>query len=125
MVARSGRTPASTNLLSSASPVRDGTHSLSRRATAPAFLGLVSFDFVAPFFGAISQIWMGTGVGSMRGCESGNVRAEDEDGMAEWQRWERGMQRRSYKELSPPFCILGFLENHSCDLRSSDFSDAA
>ena len=74
-------------------------------------------------FGAISQIWMGTGVGSVRGCESGNVRAKDEDRMAKWRRYERGKRRRSYKALSPPFRIRGFLGNRSCDLRPSEFFD--
>jgi len=55
-VARSGRMPASTNLLISASPVHDSTHSSSRRALVLIFLGLVFFGFTAPFFGAISQI---------------------------------------------------------------------
>ena len=45
--------------------------------------------------------------------------------MAKWQRWERGMRRCSYKALSPPFRIRGFLGNRSRDLRLSKFSDAA
>ena len=68
---------------------------------------------------------MGTDVGSVRGCESRNVRAEDEDGMAKWQRYERGMRRRSYKALSPPFRIREFLGNRSRGLRLSEFSNAA
>ena len=78
-VARSGRMPASTNLFSSASPVRDGTHSLSHRATTLIFLGLVFFDFVAPFFGAISQIRLGFGGGGKCGCGFGDARDEEED----------------------------------------------
>ena len=30
--------------------------------------------------------------------------------MAKWQRWERGVQRRSYKALPPPFAFEGFGE---------------
>ena len=30
--------------------------------------------------------------------------------MAKWQRWERGVQRRSYKALPPPFAFEGFWE---------------
>ena len=41
------RTPCSSVLRP---PIRDGTHSLSRRAPALAFLGLVFFDLAAPFF---------------------------------------------------------------------------
>ena len=76
--------PASTNLSSSASPVCDGTHSLSQLTPAPTFFGLAFFGFTALLFGAISQIWMGTGVESVCGCESGNVVAEEEDEMAKW-----------------------------------------
>jgi len=75
--------PASTNLLSSASPIHDGTHSSSRRASALAFLGLIFFGFVALFFGAIPQIWLGFGSESKYGCESRNVRAMEEDEVAE------------------------------------------
>ena len=52
----------------------DATHSLSWLAPMVAFFG-----FPAPLFGAISHIWMGTGVGSARGCESVNTRAKEED----------------------------------------------
>ena len=97
----------------------------SRLAPAPAFFGLAFFGFTALLFSAISQIWMGTGIGSMRGCESENVRAEDEDGMAKWRRYERGMRRHNYKALSPPFRIRGFLGNRSYNLCPSEFSDAA
>jgi hypothetical protein len=45
--------------------------------------------------------------------------------VAEWQRWERGMRRRSYKALSPPFRIRGFLGNCSHDLRPYEFSGVA
>ena len=37
--------------------------------------------------------------------------------MTKWQRWERGVRRRSFKALPPPFRIRGFLGNHSHDLR--------
>ena len=102
---RPGRMPASTNLSSFASPMHDGTHSSSRLAPAPAFFG-----FTAPLFSAISQIWMGTGGGSTRGCESGNARAKEEDEMAKWQRWERGVRRHSYKALPHLFAFEGFWE---------------
>ena len=124
-MARSGRTPASTNLLSSASPVRDGTHSLSRRVSALAFLGHVFFGFAAPFFDVISQIWLGVGGASKCRCESGNARVEEEDEMAKWQRWERGVRWHSYKALPPPFRIRGLLGNHSHDLCFSEFSATA
>ena len=78
-----GRTPASTILLISTSPMTDGTHSLLRLALAATFFG-----FLAPFFGAISQIWFGIGGGSA--CESRSARVEEEDEMVKWQRWERG-----------------------------------
>ena len=78
----SGSTPTITILSSSASPVRDGVHSLSRLASVPALFGLVLFEFVALLFGAIFRIWLGAGVGSVRGCESRSVMAKDEDEMA-------------------------------------------
>ena len=46
---------------------------------ASAFLGLVFFDFAAPFFGAISQIWLGFGGRGKYGCGFGDVRDEEED----------------------------------------------
>ena len=46
---------------------------------------------------------------------------EEEDEMAKGQRYERGVRRRSYKALPPPFRILGFLGNRSRDLRFSEF----
>ena len=44
---------------------------------APVFLGLVFFDFVAPFFGAISQIWLGFGGGGKCGCGFDDTRDEE------------------------------------------------
>ena len=46
---------------------------------ASAFLGLVFFDFAAPLFSAISQIWLGFGDGGKCGCGFGGVRDEKED----------------------------------------------
>ena len=46
---------------------------------ASAFLGLVFFDFAAPLFGAIFQIWLGFGGGGKCGCGFGDVRDEEED----------------------------------------------
>ena len=45
--------------------------------------------------------------------------------MAKCQRYEHRMRRRSYKALSPPFRIRGFLGNRSHDLRLFSFFDAA
>ena len=42
--------------------------------------------------------------------ESGSSRAEEEDEMAKWQRWKRGVRRRSYKAHPPPFAFEGFWE---------------
>ena len=53
---------------------------------------------------------METGGGSTCGCGSRNARAEEEDEMAKWQRWERGVRRCSYKALPHPFAFEGFLE---------------
>jgi len=117
--------PASTNLLSFASPVHDGTHSSSQLALMLAFFGLAFFGFAAPLLGAISHIRMETDGGSTRGCGSRNARAEEEDEMTKWQRWERGVRRCSYKALPPPFHIRGFLGNRSHDLRLSEFSATA
>jgi hypothetical protein len=47
--------------------------------------------------------------------------AEEEDEMVKRQRYERGVRRRSYKALPPPFRIRGFLGNRSRDLRFSEF----
>ena len=124
-MARSGRTPASTSLLSFASPVRDDTYSSSRRAPALAFLGLIFFDLAAPFFGAISQIQLGFGGGCKCECEIGNGRTAEEDKMAKWQRWKLEIRWHNYKALSPPLCSLGFLGNRSCDLRLSESSATA
>ena len=41
----------------------------------------------------------------MEECE-----AEEEDEVAKWQRWERGVRRRSYKALPPLFAFKGFWE---------------
>ena len=76
-VTRSERTPASTILLISASPMFDGTHSLSRLALAIYFFG-----FPALFFGDISQIQLGFGGGCKCECEIGNGRTMEEDEMA-------------------------------------------
>ena len=38
---------------------------------------------------------------------------EEEDEVAEWQRWERGVRRCSYKETIPTFRIQGFLGNRT------------
>ena len=81
----------------------DGTHSLSRLALVAAFFG-----FPTPLFGAISQIYFGIGGGSA--YEFGRARAEEEDEMAKWQRWERGVRRRSYKALPPLSAFEGFWE---------------
>ena len=43
------------------------------------FLGLVFFDFLAPFFGAISQIWLRFGGGGKCGGEFGDAKDEEED----------------------------------------------
>ena len=39
--------------------------------------------------------------------------AEEEDEVAKWKRWERGVRRRSYKETIPTFRIQGFLGNRT------------
>ena len=109
-VTRSGRMPASTNLLSSASPGRDATHSSSCWISVVAFWGLVFFGFAPPFLGAISQIWLGFGGGSRSRCESRNATVEEEDEMAKGQRYERGVRRRSYKALPHLFAFEGFWE---------------
>ena len=66
--------PTDTILLSSASPIFNGTHSSSRLAPVAAF-----FDFAAPFFGAISQIWLGFGGGGKCGCGFRDAGVEEED----------------------------------------------
>ena len=53
---------------------------------------------------------METGGRGARGCGSGNARAEEEDEMAKWQRWERGLWWRSYKALPHLFAFEGFWE---------------
>ena len=40
----------------------------------------------------------------------GSAKAEEEDEVAKWQRWERGVRRRSYKALPPLFAFKGFWE---------------
>ena len=62
-----------------ASPIHDDTHSSSCRAMTSAFLGLIFFGFVAPLFGAISQIWLGFGGRGKCGCRFGGARDEEED----------------------------------------------
>ena len=52
----------------------DGTHSLSWLALVAAFFG-----FAAPFFGAISQIWLGFGGKGKCGCGFGDAGVEEED----------------------------------------------
>ena len=56
-------------------------------------------------------------------CEFRSARAKEEDEMAKWQRWERGVRRRSYKALPTlsylrvfgkpllQFALLHFLRN--------------
>ena len=51
--------------------------------------------------------------------------AKEEEEMAKGQRYERGVRRRSYKALPPPFRIRGFLGNRSRDLRFSELSAIA
>ena len=82
--------------------MRGGVHSSSRLALVLALFGLVLFEFAALLFGAIFQIWLGAGTGSMRGCESESGRTVEEDEMAKWRRWQLGMRRHSYKALSLP-----------------------
>ena len=43
----------------------------------------------------------------------GEREGKEEDEVAEWQRWERGVWRCSYKGTQPTFCIQGFLGNHT------------
>ena len=81
----------------------DSTHSSSRLAPVAAFFG-----FPTPLFGAISQFWFGIGGGSA--YESVSARAEEEDEVAKWQRWEHGVRRHSYKALPPLFAFKGFWE---------------
>ena len=81
--------------------MRDGVHSSSWLAPLPAFFGLVFFGFAALLFGAIAQIWIWSGVGSVCGYEFGGVVAEMEDEMVKWQRWENGGRWYYYKALSP------------------------
>ena len=66
--------PAATILLSSTSPIFDGTHSSSQLALVAAFFG-----FAATFFDAISQIWLGLGGGGKCGCGFGDAGVEEED----------------------------------------------
>ena len=52
----------------------------------------------------------------------GEREGKEEDEVAEWQRWERGVRRRSYKDTQPTFRIQGFLENRTmliCTLPNS------
>ena len=43
----------------------------------------------------------------------GECEGEEEDKVVEWQRWERGVWQRSYKDTLPTFRIQGFLGNHT------------
>ena len=43
----------------------------------------------------------------------GEREGKEEDEMAEWQMWERGVRRHSYKETVLTFRIQGFLGNHT------------
>ena len=43
----------------------------------------------------------------------GEREGKEEDEVAEWQRWERGVRRRNYKETVPTFRIQGFLGNRT------------
>ena len=43
----------------------------------------------------------------------GEHEGKEEDEVAEWQRWERGVQRHSYKGTQSTFRIKGFLENRT------------
>ena len=101
----------------SASSILDGTHSSSWLASTTTFFG-----FTAPFFSAISQIWFGIGGGCACGCESGSARAEEEDEVAKWQRWERGVRRYSYKAL-PHLSHSRVFGKPLHDLRLSAFSE--
>ena len=118
VVARSRRTPASTNQFSSDSPIRDGTYSSLRWATTSAFLGLFFFGFVAPLFGAISQIWLGFGGGGNCGCGFGGARSEEED---EVEKVGTGIAAafKAFLGIVPAICaaaIQGFFGNRSRDL---------
>ena len=78
-----------------------------------------------PFLAPFSQIWIAIGGGCACRCRLGSARAEKEDDWVKWQRWGRGVWQRSYKALRQLFHNRGFLGNRSCDLRLSEFSDAA
>ena len=43
----------------------------------------------------------------------GEREGEEEDEVTEWQRWERGVLRRSYKDTLLSFRIQGFLGNRT------------
>ena len=43
----------------------------------------------------------------------GEHEGEEEGEVTEWQRWERGVRRHSYKDTLPTFCIQGFLGNRT------------
>ena len=45
------------------------------------------------------------GYGNAGEYESRGARVKEKNKMAKWQRWERGVRRRSYKALPPPFRI--------------------
>ena len=43
----------------------------------------------------------------------GEREGKEEHEVTEWQRWERGVRQRSYKDTLPTFRIQGFLGNHT------------
>ena len=43
----------------------------------------------------------------------GEREGEEEDEVTEWPRWERGVRRRSYKDILSTFRIQGFLGNRA------------
>ena len=43
----------------------------------------------------------------------GEREGKKEDGVTEWQRWGRGVWRRSYKDTLLTFCIQEFLANRT------------
>ena len=45
--------------------------------------------------------------------QMGEHEGEEEDEVTEWQRWERRVRRRSYKDTLPTFLIQGFLGNRT------------
>ena len=45
--------------------------------------------------------------------QMGEREGKEEDEVVEWQRWERGVRRRSYKDTLSTFRIQGFLGNRT------------